>query len=90
MKPYNHTTVEQDFSALDPISFVKQRPRPKRKITRSATVNKNNQPVPCLPDKPNRHLVPQDLQMLIFHQNPSRGIKFTYGQMMVDDYVLKR
>jgi len=99
IKPYTPNmytmTVVPDFSSLDPISFVKQEPRSKRKITRQATVNKNNQPIPCLPDNPNRHLVPEDLQMLIYYQNPTRGIKFTYSQrmntqMVVDDYVLKK
>jgi len=98
-KPYTPNmftmTVPPDFSTLDPISFVKQEPRSKRKVTRQETVNKNNQPVPCLPDNPNRHLVPEDLQMLIYYQNPTRGIKFTYSQrmntqMVVDDFVLKK
>ena len=37
MKPYKPTTVEPDFSAFNPISFVKQKPRSKRKVTRAAT-----------------------------------------------------
>jgi len=86
-------SVPTDFSNLDPISFVKH--KAKRKVTRQEVVNKNNQPVIHLPDNPNRHLVPEDLQMLICSQNPTRGIKFTYSQrmntqMMVDDYVLKK
>jgi len=86
-------SIPTDFSNLDPISFVKQ--KAKRKVTRQEVVNKNNQPVIHLPDNPNRHLVPEDLQMLICSQNPNRGIKFTYSQrmntqMMVDDYVLKK
>merc|ERR1719186_1297982 len=87
--------VAADFGALDPTSFVKQEPKTKKKVTRQVTTNKNNQPVPCLPDNPNRHLVPQDLQILIIRENPARGIKFTYSQrmntqMVVDDYVLKK
>eukprot|EP00092_Neocalanus_flemingeri_P035182 GFUD01038286.1.p1 GENE.GFUD01038286.1~~GFUD01038286.1.p1 ORF type:complete len:644 (-),score=182.85 GFUD01038286.1:142-2073(-) len=98
-KPYTPNmytmTLPPDFSAFDPISFVKQEPKSKRKVTREAAVNKNNQPVPWLPDNPNRHLVPEDLQMLIIYQNPTRGIKFTFSQrmntqMVVDDYVLKK
>jgi len=86
-------SLPTDFSNLDPISFVKQ--KAKRKVTRQEVVNKNNQPVIHLPDNPNRHLVPEDLQMMICSQNPNRGIKFTYSQrmntqMMVDDYVLKK
>jgi len=88
-------TVKPDFSGLDPISFVKYEPKSKRKMTRELTVNKNNQPIPSLPDNPNRHLVPEDLQELIVNQNPARRIKFTYSQrmntqMVVDDYVLKK
>jgi len=99
IKPYTPNmytmTVAPDFGALDPISFVKQEPKTKKKVTRQATMTKNNQPVPCLPDNPNRHLVPEDLQMLIIRENPARGIKFTYSQrmntqMVVDDYVLKK
>jgi len=74
---------------------VKYEPKSKRKMTRELTVNKNNQPIPSLPDNPNRHLVPEDLQELIVNQNPARRIKFTYSQrmntqMVVDDYVLKK
>jgi len=99
IKPYTPNmytmNVAADFGALDPISFVKQEPKTKRKVTRQLTVNKNNQPVPYLPDNPNRHLVSEDLQMLIIRENPARGIKFTYSQrmntqMVVDDYVLKK
>lgn len=86
-------SLPPDFSNLDPISFVKQ--KAKRKVTRKEVVNKNNHPVLYLPDNPNRHLVPEDLQSLIISLNPTRGVKFTYSQrmntqMMVDDFVLKK
>jgi len=86
---------DSDFSNLDPICFVKPVQKSKRKVTRQEMVNKNNQPVPCLPDNPNRRLVPEDLQLLIQYQNPTRGIKFTSSQrmntqMLLDDYVLKK
>ena len=84
---------KSDFSELDPISFVERQPRPKR--TRQTSVNKNNQSVAPLPDNPNRHLVPEDLQSLIISTNPNRSIKFTYSQrmntqMVMDDYMLKK
>jgi len=103
---YTPTTIEQfnnnlfstsvpydpDFSHLDPICFVKPVTKSKRRVARQEMVNT---PVPCLPDNPNRHLVPEDLQVLIRYQNPSRGIKFTSSQRMntqlvLDDYVLKK
>ena len=77
--------VQADFSSLDPISIVQKEPRPKR----------TKQPSNSLPENPNRHLVPEDLQGLIIRNNPSRSIKFTMSQrmntqMVVDDYVLKK
>ena len=77
--------VQADFSSLDPISIVQKEPRPKRA----------KQPSNSLPENPNRHLVPEDLQGLIIRNNPSRSIKFTMSQrmntqMVVDDYVLKK
>ena len=77
--------VQADFSSLDPISIVQKEPRPKR----------TKQPSNSLPENPNRHLVPGDLQGLIIRNNPSRSIKFTMSQrmntqMVVDDYVLKK
>jgi len=98
IKPYTPTytmTVAPDFSALDPIFFLKQEPKSKRKESSQVMVNKNNQPVSYLPDNPNCHLVPDDLQMLIICENPTRGIKFTFSQrmntqMVVDDYLLKK
>ena len=76
---------QADFSSLDPISIVQKEPRPKR----------TKQPSNSLPENPNRHLVPEDLQGLIIRNNPSRSIKFTMSQrmntqMVVDDYVLKK
>jgi len=46
-------------------------------------------------ENPNRHLVPDDLQLLIIQQNPERKIKFTFSQrlntqMVVDDFILKK
>jgi len=87
-------TISPDFSALDPISFVKHEPKPKRKMIKQEPYTFNHS-VPNLPDNPNRHLVPQDLQMKIILENPTRGIKFTYSQrmntqMVVDDFVLKK
>ena len=77
--------VQADFSSLDPISIVQKEPRPKR----------TKQPSNSLPENPNRHLVPEDLQGLIIRNNQSRSIKFTMSQrmntqMVVDDYVLKK
>ena len=76
---------QADFSSLDPISIVQKEPRPKR----------TKQPSNSLPENPNRHLVPEDLQGLIIRNNQSRSIKFTMSQrmntqMVVDDYVLKK
>jgi len=61
---------------------------------RQVSVNKNNQPVPCLQD-PGSKLLPFDLRMLIVRENPTRGIKFSFiqrtiTQMVVDDYMLKK
>jgi len=83
----------EDFSELDPISFVRREPKPRR--TRQSMVNKNNQPVAPLPENPNRHLVPEDLKNLIVSSNASRSIKFTYSQrmntqMVMNDFVLKK
>ena len=84
---------QPDFSDLDPISFVPREAKVRR--TRQAVLNKNNQPVTQLPDNPNRHLVPEDLQMAIITSNPEESIKFTYSQrmntqMMLNDFVLKK
>ena len=91
--PAQPVPTQPDFSELDPISFVSREPKVKR--TRQSVVNKNNQPVTQLPDNPNRHLVPEDLQRLIITSNPKESIKFTYSQrmntqMMLNDFVLKK
>ena len=89
--------TQGDFSELDPISFVdREHSKDQRsKRTRQSTVNKNNQPLAPLPENPNRHLVPEDLQRLIITTNPGRSIKFTYSQrmntqMVLNDFVLKK
>jgi len=80
------TVTNPDFSSLDPISFVKQEPNHRHGIVGTFNNSFENH---------NNHLVPEDLQSLISHQNPSRGIKFTLSQrmstqMVVDDYVLRK
>jgi len=92
--PYNQTvpSIQTDFAALDPISFVPKEPRSKRK---RQTIDSAFALKPTKPDNPNRHLVPEDLQNMITQKNIDREIKFTLSQrmntqMVVDDYVLKK
>ena len=92
--PFNQTvpSIQTDFAALDPISFVPKEPRSKRK---RQTIDSAFALKQTKPDNPNRHLVPEDLQHMITQKNIDRDIKFTLSQrmntqMVVDDYVLKK
>ena len=91
-------SIQTDFDALDPISIVPREPSSKKTRQTFGPTSVQQQPTPgpgSVPDNPNKHLVPEDLQERIIKQNPNREIKFTLSQrmntqMVVDDYLLKK